>query len=108
MDRRIMLADGLPAESVGDLTYLISLALIDGSTVYADVKRHVDDYISLNGVSYTTLNGVVGSCMCAGIEHMRRTSTASVPLETYLKDFYREVVAPYEDIKIRENGDIYP
>ena len=29
-------------------------------------------------------------------------------LDATAREFYRRVVAPYEDIKISENGDVYP
>lgn len=41
-----------------------------------------------NGWNYSVLNDTVGVVNCAGLE------------------FYRRKVAPYEDIKIKENGDI--
>ena len=45
-------------------------------------------YIRDNGFRYTNCNEVIGALECAKIE------------------FYRRVVAPYEDKKINENGDI--
>ncbi len=47
-------------------------------------------YVKREGKSYQTLNNVVGALECAKLE------------------FQRRVVAPYEDVKIRENGDVYP
>lgn len=46
-------------------------------------------YIQSNGCSYETLNAVVGALECAKLE------------------FSRRFVNPYEDEKIKENGDIY-
>jgi hypothetical protein len=46
-------------------------------------------YIAHNGPSYRVLNDVVGA------------------LESAKLEFYRRAVAPYEDDKIRENGDVY-
>ncbi len=46
-------------------------------------------YIMTKGSSYTHMNDVMGS------------------LEGCKLEFYRRVVAPYEDMKIKENGDIY-
>lgn len=59
----------------GDLNYLVS-AMIDG-------------YIAKNGMSYQTLNDVMGA------------------LEGAKMEFYRRVVVPYEDEKRRSNGDVY-
>ena len=47
------------------------------------------DYIRNNGRTYQHLNDVIGALTAAQLE------------------FYRRVVAPYEEMKIEENGDIY-
>ena len=47
------------------------------------------EYIARFGCYYTHLNSVMGV------------------LESAKLEFYRRVVAPYEDKKIEENGDIY-
>lgn len=46
-------------------------------------------YLSKHGTSYQTLNDVRGALVNASDE------------------FYRRVAAPYEDQKIKENGDVY-
>lgn len=46
-------------------------------------------YIESKGMSYTHLNDVIGV------------------LDACSKEFYRRVVAPYEDEKISQNGDVY-
>lgn len=50
----------------------------------------VIQYIEVNGLNYQRLNDVVGA------------------LDGAKAEFQRRVVAPYEDTKIRENGDVYP
>jgi hypothetical protein len=67
---------GRPPKSAGELNYAITRLI----TVF------VEDW----GLSYGTLNDVVGALECAKLE------------------LYRRVAAPYEDSKIRENGDVYP
>ena len=47
------------------------------------------EYLRLKGVNYTNMNEVIGVLECAKLE------------------LYRRVVSPYEDIKIKENGDVY-
>jgi hypothetical protein len=47
------------------------------------------EYINDKGLKYQTLNDVIGA------------------LEGCKQEFYRRVVAPYEDTKIAENGDVY-
>jgi hypothetical protein len=49
----------------------------------------VDSYIAENGLNYSTLNAVIGVLECAKLE------------------LYRRVVAPYEDQKMKDNGDVY-
>jgi hypothetical protein len=62
------------AESAGDLNYLITLDMLD--------------YLDRHGLSYNTLNEIVGAVSSA------------------LAEFQRRVVGTYEDTKIRSNGDL--
>lgn len=50
----------------------------------------VRGYIHQHGLNYQSINDAVGA------------------LEGAKAEFQRRVVAPYEDTKITENGDIYP
>jgi len=45
-------------------------------------------YIARKGLNYTHLNDVIGALECAKLE------------------MYRRKIVPYEDFKIKENGDI--
>ena len=63
------------AYGAGALNYLITL--------------QCKNYIDKNGLSYGTINDVVGALTCAKDE------------------FYRRVAVPYEDEKIKTNGDVY-
>lgn len=47
------------------------------------------DYLNENGVSYTNINTLIGALECAKLE------------------LYRRIAVPYEDVKIKENGDVY-
>lgn len=47
------------------------------------------DYMETKGKSYQTVNDIVGALEGAKLE------------------FYRRVAVPYEDKKIKENGDVY-
>lgn len=51
--------------------------------------RAIGHYFFLKGLSYQTINDVVGA------------------LEGAKAEFQRRVVAPYEDAKIATNGDVY-
>jgi broad-specificity NMP kinase len=61
--------------TVGELNWIVSSSL-----AY---------YIEEHGLSYATINDVVGVLECAK------------------QEVYRRVAAPYEDKKCKENGDVY-
>lgn len=46
-------------------------------------------YLDTKGLSYSTINDIIGALEGAKLE------------------FYRRVAVPYEDKKIKENGDVY-
>lgn len=62
-------------DTAGELNYIF--------TIYAA------NYADCKGLSYQTINDIVGA------------------LEGAKAEFQRRVVAPYEDTKIKENGDVY-
>lgn len=50
----------------------------------------VKQYMMMNGgLSYTNINNAIGALECCKLE------------------LYRRIAAPYEDIKIKENGDVF-
>lgn len=78
----------------------IMLEHMDGSgAIYADAQTPgqlnylfsviAKDYLDRNGLKYSTINDIVGALEGAKLE------------------FYRRVAVPYEDTKIKENGDVY-
>ncbi len=54
------------------------------------LTRVILKYLENRGRSYSTMNDIIGALGACGLE------------------FNRRVVAPYEDQKIKENGDVYP
>lgn len=52
------------------------------------ISSLVDNYLADN-VCYERINEVIGVLECAKLE------------------LYRRIAAPYEDVKIQENGDVY-
>lgn len=48
-----------------------------------------NDYLAETGLSYSTINEVIGALECAKLE------------------LYRRVAVPYEDNKLAINGDVY-
>ena len=59
----------------GDLNYQFTLLILD--------------YIDARGLSYQTINDIVGSLECCK------------------QEFYRRVAGPYENKKSKDNGDVY-
>lgn len=53
------------------------------------ITRLLNEYVNSHGKSYATLNEVIGALECSKLE------------------LYRRIVAPYEDLKIEQNGDVY-
>jgi hypothetical protein len=68
-------------------------AAIDGKTTAGDLNYMISlmakAYIDAKGLRYEHLNAVVGA------------------LDSCKAEFQRRVVAPYEDQKVEENGDVY-
>jgi len=53
------------------------------------VSSAISQLLKDKGLNYKNCNGVIGSLECVKLE------------------LYRKVIAPYEDEKITENGDVY-
>jgi len=65
--------------TVGELNYIFSRI----------IKNLVEKHKSLKQFSYQFCNDIIGMLECAKME------------------FYRKVVTPYEELKIKQNGDLY-
>ena len=69
------------------------VAAVDASTTAGDLNYLISvmakSYIDVKGLRYEHLNAVVGA------------------LDSCKAEFQRRVVAPYEDSKIEDNGDVY-
>lgn len=72
----LQLATGLSFSSSGDLNYMLTQVAVQ--------------YVEDRGLSYNTINDVLGA------------------LEGAKQEFYRRVAVPYEDKKRKANGDVYP
>lgn len=53
------------------------------------ISSLINGFIAEHGKSYAVINELIGALECAKLE------------------LYRRIAAPYEDIKISENGDVY-
>jgi hypothetical protein len=118
----------------GELNYAITLCFIKAyrGTVMlpqislrmgvfrGDVARLIRYYWSEKVQNYTTINDIYGAIACSLLEFRRRADgqnfgpmellrrSIARALSRVVDDFYAEVVVPYENTKIRENGDVYP
>ena len=61
-----------------------------GELNFAITRTLIHLFIGKGGITYAVARGIIGD------------------LECVKQEFYRRVVAPYEDKKKRENGDVYP
>ena len=112
----------------GELNYAITVDIIarlrgtlSSQGFATSVGRLVTAYLDRVGMSYTNGNAVMGVLDCAARELRRRTaglynlnfrmvdiSKIERQLKLERKRVYDHLLAPYEDKKITENGDVYP
>ena len=78
LDRRRILWNGEPPHNIGDLNYLITSEILDYLGI-SDGRQP----------NYTDYNEVMGVLECAK------------------QELYRRMIAPFEDKKCKENGDVY-
>jgi hypothetical protein len=53
------------------------------------ISTQINNYLKRDGLSYANVNEMIGALECCKLE------------------LYRRVAAPYEDLKQKENGDVY-
>ena len=66
----------------------IGHARVSGELNYR-LTQTIKDYMDFHGLCYQTINDIVGALEGAKLE------------------FYRRVAVPYEEEKIKQNGDVY-
>jgi cystathionine beta-lyase family protein involved in aluminum resistance len=64
-------------------------AIVNAGELNYYISSLINHFIDIKGKSYATINEVIGALECAKLE------------------LYRRIAAPYEDIKIKENGEVY-
>lgn len=102
-------------KGAGELNYTLTLLLLDSPhpTIFRlKIDQIISEYIRENGLKYQSFNDLAGAFMLSGGEFYRRTGTLPEAMSEIMADclwgFYKDVVGPYEDNKIKENGDLYP
>lgn len=68
---------------------LVSEAVSTPGRLNYCITRLCITYLDTFGEKYLTINEIIGALECAK------------------QEFYRRIAIPYEDIKIKENGDVY-
>ena len=107
----------------GELNYAMTMQAIfylmgqiDMGEFRGKVEELCAGFMECNGVSYTNYNNMIGALTCCGWELVRRANDEravaadncqKVLVEVGYRIYY-ELVVPYEDTKIAENGDVYP
>ena len=77
------------ADQEKDLDCVYFQQILNAGELNYAITEMIRFYFQHRGANYTTINDIVGALECAKTE------------------FNRRVVAPYEDTKILENGDVY-
>lgn len=76
-----------------------------------EIWHIVEKYVHDQKPRYATFNDVIGALECSMMEYYRRNPEADSLLWEIIndvkRDFYKQTVAPYEDKKIEEHGDVY-
>lgn len=112
--------------SPGELNYALTMlaiqcvvGVLNASQFGLEVLRTVESYLKRMGPrSYNTFNEIMGVLTCMPMELERRLQDNDLSIEgirivkkqtaAYREIFYVLSVAPYEDEKIKINGDVYP
>ena len=80
-------------KAIDDIVLQLNLSGLDGFYPVGDLNYIITTIIKKTldrqGIRYQTLNAVVGALECAKLE------------------LYRRLIAPYEDEKVKSNGDVY-
>lgn len=123
-ERKQGLDNGLLPTTTGDLTYVFTRALLgdpNEASLTEALEAGIDRYFARRQINYGLLCDVMGTLTCAGCEYERRSGTlinrpsdadyvreTLTSLRQFIQSFYAHVIAPYEDTKIEQNGDVYP
>lgn len=117
-ERRAALVDAAAEpRNAGELNFCLTWHLVnspDPRFLQNALWEEVWEYIDAREISYDLFNTVIGALECCRLEFRRRvgvSTTSDLTKEDAIRyvvnRLYRERVAPYEDIKINENGDVY-
>ena len=109
-DRRLKLRNGEPALSAGELNYQIFYYVKYENNpleiVEKTIKECVDNFLGAKP-NYQRWNDMTGALIRCSKEIKRRIGKRNVEdLLIEIMESYDDRIADYEDIKIKENGDV--
>jgi hypothetical protein len=115
-------AGRMKPRNCGELNYALTMAIINSAKVHGitadkatpslpDTLRAIlVAYLEAEPLRYQRVNDMIGAAECAVLEFDRRAAHSYRYQKTVLlmvaRSLYRDYGAPYEDLKISENGDI--
>lgn len=108
--------DGIPMDA-GEFNFCLTWHMIhtDIDDLGTALRKEVEEYLTHQEASYGFYNEIAGVLDCCEREYRRRTGERTTDnfqriteLQTVAEEFYDRTVAPYEDLKIIQNGDCYP
>ena len=110
-DARVLIDNGLLPINVGELNYAITSGILNNNFDVEGWLAAINTYLNrLPKIDYAALNGVMGVFHCIAHEMERRKPELAVKTVNFMAKlsdlFYSRFVAPYEGMKMRENGDL--
>jgi hypothetical protein len=60
-----------------------------GGELNYQISSLLNSFVAMKGLSYATVNEAMGAVECAK------------------QEFYRRIAAPYEELKAKQNGEVY-
>lgn len=115
-ERRVAMTADQRAENAGELNFRLTVHMIHMplSALEAALEREIEEYLSVRPESYALYNEVVGALDCCRREFLRRRGADTWEdfrreerLSYVTHRLYMEKIAPYEDTKIEQNGDVF-
>lgn len=114
-DRRRVMFPGQVPTNAGELNYCFTMMVLESDDMrglHKDIADLGIKYIEAKGMKYQHANDVMGAITGAKLEYVRRTGRHKFDslFDDAAKVFYATSgIGPYEDTKIKENGDLdYP
>jgi len=108
--RREALNDGRPALIAGELNYQIFYyvkhQIEDGKPIdVLIIKDFVDQFLEQGKKNYQRYNDMTG-CLVRCYKELQRRLDLDITELLYVLEEYDNEIAKYEDIKIKENGEV--